>query len=349
QGYWRIPGVLMGGEALPVEKGIVLEDAVLWGAYRINDQTRVQAALASHDGGVELEQASLGYQTRLAGQPVQMTLGLQAGDFTPSAMTESGSGQLLAGSLLADAFWGRSFLDTGLQLAWEPYEGVTLGAGFWNGDAFPASSGEGAMHVQVQWRRPVAGWSVEAGGWAMQARAEQRGDARYNGDGGHSHAGSSAASPVDVRFDGSTRLGGVWLDVASPVWNDWRAGLQYEAVRVRPDGALSDGSHVADWRADDTGYAITPGIRYGQWRLDYRFERLSLQNHLQGAGAAVLADESALANSRHPKRQSLQLQWKPGRAWTVQAGYTVDQTLSGEHSGRYGLGLVWQDVLYERE
>lgn len=345
-GYWRVPGVLMGGEALPAEQGAAVDEAMLWGHYRINDRSFAHAGLAYHGDGVELENLFLSYHG-VAGQPVHMRLGLTGASFSPSSMHHRAAGTFMESSLLADTFWGRDFHDVGLHADWKPDANWEFGVEIWDGQAFPGSKGKGTQDVYAKWQGSVSDWKLSAGAWAMRAAAGQRGDSRYNGD-GHSPGGVvAAAEPVDVRFSGDSELYGAWFGIAAPPIRNVVFGLNYEALRARAGGQLSDETRVADYSADHLGYVISPYARLGKFSLAYRAEKLSLDNHISGAAAQILAEEANLITAAQPERQTVQLEWEAARNIWLQLAYTRDETLA-ESDNRVSAGLLWRDELYRR-
>ncbi len=346
-GLWRIPGLLMGGEAFPVEKGTRLDAASLWGRYALGGQANLHAAVGAHTHGSEtslaLESLYFDYQWQRE-QPVYMALGLMDAAFSPQASTHTSSREFAENALLADAFWGGSIHDKAVRLEWQAAADVKAGMEIREGDFFPASRDGSAKDVYVEMGRTWAGWQAKGGVWGMRTEAHNRADTRYQA--GHSH-GTSSTVPADVRFTGKSKLLGAWLDLAAPAGHGLEPSLQYEWVNAQEDGKLFDTTHLANYVADHLGYALTPAVRYGKAHLSYRFERLSLENRLAGAGAQVLAEDANLLTRDHPTKQTLQLGLDAGKSLTLRAAYTFDQTLA-EDDQRFSVGMVWQGALYRK-
>ncbi|EIJ35478.1 hypothetical protein [Thiothrix nivea] len=346
-GLWRIPGVMMGGHALPAEKGSTVDDAILWGSHRLGEQTRVSAKVGVHNDGttqVELESLALDY-TPATHKPVTVSAGLLEPAFSHAAHHHPSLDTFADSTLLADAFWGRSIHDTGVRLAGKPTSNSEIGVEVWNGDFFPATSGEGAQDVYAKLSHERAGWNMEGGVWAMQTDAVKRSDDRYFST-DHSHT-PSGVTLTDVRFTGNTQMAGSWFNITAPKQHGIEAALRYEAAQAQSSGTLSDTTRQAAYDSDHLAYAVTPSVSYGKLQLSYRLEKLSLENKLSGNGAQVLADEANLVNDANPKRQTLQLNWQINRNVAARAAYIKDDTLTTSDN-RVSVGLTWQDTLYEK-
>lgn len=344
-GLWRIPGLLMGGDALPVEQGAQLDDASLWARYQWLPNSAVHASIGSHAGHSELalESLYLDYQPERF-PAVEVSLGLMDAGFSPNASSHPSGRNFAETSLLAVAFWGGSIHDLALATTWQAHLRLKLGLELRDGDFFPASKGEGAQVLFAQTEQEWKQLQLKAGAWGMQAQAVQRADERYQA--GHTH-GTSSFTPPDVRFTGDSQLAGAWLGASLPLTELLAASLDYEAVRAKSDGQLTEANYTATYQAEHLGYAITPGLKWGDISLSYRFEKLSVDNRLSGAGAAVLATEANLINPEHPQRQVLQLDWQANKSLRWRVAYTKDKTLP-QAADRFSVGLVWQQVFYQQ-
>ena len=346
-GLWRIPGVMMGGHALPVEKGGKLDDAILWGSHRLGERTTVSAKAGVHNDGstsIELENLTLDYQPNTS-KPVTLSAGLLEPAFTPSAHHHPSTATFAESTLLADAFWGRSIHDTGVRVTGKPTPNTEVGIEVWNGDFFPASSGEGAQDIYAKFNHERAGWDVSGGAWVMQATAKQRSDDRYF-DADHSHT-PNGVTLTDVQFSGDTRMAGTWFALSAPETHGIKAGLHYEAAQAQSSGTLTDTTRQASYESDHLAYAMTPSVAWRNVKLSYRLEKLSLENDLGGNGAQVLADAANLITTANPKRETVQVNWQLNKKVGARLAYTKDKTLA-ESDDRVSVGLVWQDTLYKK-
>ncbi len=345
---WRIPGTLMGGHALPASKGGKIDDAAIWANYQANQRTSLHAAIGTHNDGstqAELENLSIEHQINIR-KPLTISAGVIEPEFSPSAHHHASTDTFADASLVADAFWGRSIHDKGVRITSKLQPNVEVGAEIWNGDFFPAKSGDGAQDLYVKWQHIHNDWHLVAGAWVLQAQANQRSDDRYF-DSGHSHATATASLPVDVKFTGDTQMAGSWLSMNAPERYGIRSQLRYEAVQTQSDGQLADTTHSADYDSDHLAFAVTPSINFRNYQLSYRYEKLSLENHLSGNGAQVLAEEANLITNANPKRQTLQVNWQATKSLGLRLAYIQDHTLA-ESDQRVSIGLTWHDKLYSK-
>lgn len=346
-GLWRIPGALMGGHALPADKGGKVDDAILWGSHRLGEHTKVSGSVGVHNDGsaqLELENLALDY-TPANRKPVTLSIGKLEPAFSPSAHHHPSLDSFADSTLLADAFWGRSIHDTGVRATGKPTSNSEIGIEVWNGDFFPATSGEGAQDIYAKLRHEQAGWDIGGGVWAMQAKAAKRSDDRYFSS-DHTHT-PSGVTLTDVKFSGDTRMAGAWFNLAAPEKHGFQAALRYEAAQGKSSGALADTTRRADYDSNHLAYAITPSLAWRNLQLSYRLEKLSLENKLTGNGAQVLADEANLVTDANPKRQTLQLNWRINRNVAARAAYIKDNTLPTTDD-RISIGVVWQETLYRK-
>lgn len=344
QGLWRIPGLLMGGDALPNQQGAQLDAASLWARYQWQEQSALHAAIGTHAGHTDLslENLYLDYQPANLEQ-ISTAVGLMDASFSPSASSHPSARKFAETSLLADALWGGSIHDLALRLDWQVHPKLKFGLELRDGDFFPASKGEGAQVLFAQTEQTWQSLSFKAGVWGLKATAVQRGNDRYQA--GHSHS-TTGFTPPDVRFTGDSDLAGIWLTSTAAIHAKWQAGFDYEAVQAKSMGQLTENNYQAAYQADHLAYTLTPSLQYGAWNLSYRFEKLSLDNHLQGSGAVVLAQDANLMNSAQPQRQTLQLAWQANKNLHWRAAYTQDDTVANQDK-RFSVGLVWEQSVYQ--
>ncbi|KUJ74231.1 hypothetical protein AVO42_02095 [Thiomicrospira sp. XS5] len=346
--YWRIPGLMMGGDATPAKEGLNLDDALLGGHYAFNDKAKVTAKLGVHsdDGdhhaAVNLENLFVSYQMV---QSFGVSLGQMEANFSPTASYHASLQPMAEAPLVADAFWGRSFHDVGVNAVWKPVPQLTIGLEAWDGQSFPATPGDqgGAQDIYLQWLQHWQGWHLQAGIWGMRAQAYQRGDDRYTA--GHSHSSDFETLPTDVRFTGDTTLTGLWLQVMTPTWQAWQFQLLAELVHSESDGDILDATRQADYTNDNYGYYVMPTLVWGNHQFSYRYEMLYLKNDVTGAAAGILAKEANLINDKDPSRQTVQWRWQMSRNFAWRLAYVYDDTLP-ESTERYSLGVVWQSLLF---
>ena len=348
--YWRIPGLMMGGEATPTVKGFAIDDAVLWGNYKLNDHIRAYGKLGVHGGSeshgsvIELENLYLKYKP-FDEKTLSISAGVMGAEFSPLANHHASQSTFSEASLLADAFLGRGGHDGGLRLRWNPTVDLTLGAEIWDGGTFPGTSSEGTQDIYLKYNTFVKDWMLHTGVWALKAKADQRGDERYSD--GHNHGTEFSPLPADIRFSGNTEMAGAWFALKSPQYRGARIVLQYEALKSESKGEIFDTTRKADYKNDNLGYSLETSLNYSEYQLSYRYEKLSLENQIDGTAAEFLAANANLNTDKNPNRQTLQLKWQANKNIALRAAYTKDNSLA-EESERYSVGLVWRDVLLQK-
>ncbi len=348
--YWRIPGVMMGGEALPTSKGFAIDDAVLWGNYKLNDHIRAYGKIAVHGGSeshsseVELENLYLKYKP-FDEKAITVSAGLMGAEYSPLANHHASQSTFSEASLLSDAFLGRGGHDGGLRLRWNPTTDLTLGAEIWDGGTFPGTSIEGTQDIYLKYNTFVKDWMLHTGVWALKASADQRGDGRYSE--GHNHGSDFSPLPADIRFSGNTEMTGAWVSVMSPQYRGARLGMQYEALKSESNGEIFDSTRKADYKNDNLGYSLETSLNVSNYQLSYRYEKLSLENQIDGSAAEFLAADANQITDQNPNRQTLQLKWHANKNIVLRAAFTRDNTLADE-SERFSVGIVWRDVLIQK-
>lgn len=344
--YWRIPGLMMGGEALPISSGVQLDDAYLAGFSRLTEQASVTAKLGVHGGGDGHAATPTLMQLKFAYQFPQYDLTLEAGlleaQFSPIASHHASFSLFSEAALLADAFWGRGYHDKGARIKWQPNSQWTVGLEYWNGEAFPATSGDkgGAQDAFVRYLTMLQDWQIRAGSYVHQSKAFQRGDARYTT--GHTHGTVFSPLPDDIRFNGDTDLVGFTLGVRTPSFEGIHVSVDYEVASLQATGTVFDSTRSMDYKANHLGHYLTPSVQYGHHQLSYRYERISLDNTLTGTSATILGDSANLVNSDSPIRHTLQWRWQASDAFAWRFAATQDQSLP-ESSQRFSIGLVWKE------
>jgi len=345
-GYWRIKGALMGGHALPVAQGAGLDDALIFGRYRFNQNWQVRAKIASHNEGdhsynLSLDNLSL-QRSQLFEQDLSFEFGLMDAAFSPSASTHASHARFAERALLADVFWGGSIHDTGLRLTWQPRPNWRVGSELWSGDFFPATQGDGAASLFVQTEQHWGDWTLKAGAWGLKSAAEQRSDERYSA--GHSHSNIATEDLPDVRFTGDSTLSGAWLALDFPAWQQLQPSLRYEWAQTGSSGELFnlDAAQKADYENHYKGMLLEPAVQLGQHEFSYRYERLALANTLSGTAATAIATDAYLTNAHTPERHTVQWAWQFNPKLATRLAYTHDQT-QADAEQRWMLGVVWRD------
>ncbi|CAA0125826.1 Uncharacterised protein [BD1-7 clade bacterium] len=344
--YWRIPGLMMGGEATPVPKGVSLDDAQLRGTWKADDNNYVFAKISAHGDGShnELELEHLWYMFQLKPEHVGMRLelGQMAGIFTPSANWHASTDTFSEAPLIADAFFGRYFIDKGARISTQ-FDNFDIGLSLWNGDSFPASSGDGSGDIFINYQANFDGWQVSAGVWGMVAQADLRGDERYSD--GHSHSNINPP-PTDIRFSGTSYLGGLHAGLQIPLADSLAMDFRGEWLTETSDGEILDSNRRADLKGDYAGYLFEAALIVDRHRISFRQEGLILDNTISGPSAQILAEEANLINNgKDPERFTVSWRWQIIDQFTLRTEWVNDSTVE-DNRQRFVIGGVWQQNLF---
>ncbi|MEP1446706.1 MAG: hypothetical protein ABJK37_11405 [Paraglaciecola sp.] len=337
---WQIPGLLMGGEALPVEKGASLDDVQLLGHLNLGNNYFVNSKIGahSHDGSAELELENLwfGANTQLLGQTIIFEAGKMATQVTPTANFHASSGAFSESPLLADIFLGGHFVDIGARASSHLY-GVNVGLEVWNGDNWPATSGEGAAALYIHYPYQDGGFKAQLGSWLMSSHAETRKDQRY--DGGHSH-GNEQLSASDLEFSGDTLTMGIF---ASFQWqlNPIVFNSEFEWIRADIDAQLVDTTQSADLLATHDGYKIQFGMSLDKHSVQVKYERLVIDNRFTNTSQLFIQSSGLYNVGFEPQKLAVSWTWDFYQNFKFRSEWYQDDTQE-QGSSRWSLGLVWQ-------
>lgn len=344
-GRWQIPGVLMGGEAYPVEEDVTVDEARFSVHHRTQDGVFGTLQISSHDGvsDAEIHHAFAGVEFETGPTLNTLTAGRMSAAMTP-ANGEHTSDRLFSETPLPlDAFLGRQLNDDGVRLTLDlgPFQ---VGAESWRGDAFPATaegdSGDLFLHYRNAWQQLQ--W--HGGIWWLQADAVNRSDSRYTAD-GHSH-GSVIVSAPEYWFDGRTELAGAFVRVNGRIREQWQWGMEAQYFQADVDGAIRDNTRVAEWQADDNGGWLQAHVGYHTHMVGVRWEQLALENTITGAAAFELSNLTGLYNPQHkPERTTLLYRWqlRPNIRLRFEA---IDDRIQTESLQRVAVGIIWHQEWY---
>lgn len=341
-GIWQIPGVLMGGEAFPVEKSYSLDDAFIDLNYRHPSGVYAQIQLASHDNSleVELHHALAGIEWGRASIKGFAEGGRMAATFTPANPEHASQRPFSETPLALDAFFGGQLNDEGARAGMH-FAGFTLAVESWRGRAFPATPGEdgGALDAYLHYHITSNRLRGHVGLWGYQAQALNRTDDRYNA--GHSHGNSSNVSAPELWFDGDTDAAGVFARIQWPVQESIVLSAEAQWMQVKPQGNVRDTMSVSEMKGHYEGGWSQALVQVQRHGLGIRYERLTLENQLSGAAAADLARASGLLNEGfEPNRTTLLYQFTQNDMLSWRLEWVDDQSMP-EQTDRIVLGVVW--------
>ncbi|GAC17194.1 hypothetical protein [Paraglaciecola arctica] len=340
---WQLPGVLMGGEALPVEQGASLDDVQLLGHLNVQERYFVSAKVGahSHDGAteVELENLWFGVSAELLDQPLLFELGKMSTKVTPTANFHASGGAFSESPLLADVFFGRHFIDIGGRASSNIY-GLILGVEIWNGDNWPATSGDGAASLYIHYPYKKGGLNAQLGSWLMSSRAESRTDQRYQG--GHSH-GDEQLSASDLEFTGDTLTMGVFANL------QWKfkpiiLNGEFEWIRADIDAHLVDTTQSAVFVATQDGYKLQFGLSLDNHSLQVKYERLVVDNSFTQTSQLFIQSSGLHNQGFEPEKLAVAWTWDFYQDFKFRTEWYQDDSHEQQGS-RWSLGLVWQHKL----
>lgn len=337
---WQIPGVLMGGEALPVSKGVTLDDVQLLGHVNIKERYFVSTKVGAHghDGSteVELENLWFGANAEFLNQMILFEAGKMSTEVTPTASFHASGGEFSEAPLLADVFFGRHFVDSGARASSRFY-GINLGVELFNGDNFPSTSGDGTaaiyLHTPIQYR-DVNG---QLGSWLMFSDAKSRTDLRY--EDGHSHS-DSQLNASDLAFTGDTLMLGLYGDIKwqlNPITLD--AGFEW--IRADIDGELVDSTQSAAYLSTQDGYSLQLGIALDTHHLSIKYERLVIDNRFTQTSQTFVQSTGLYNEDFEPEKFAVAWTWDFYEDFTLRSEWYQDNT-QDKKTSRWSLGLVWQ-------
>lgn len=354
QQYFYIPGIMMGGEAVEQSNGAVLDDAFVFGRYNFYQGYTANVKIAAHGGGdhSELEFEHFWLEKRLGEKEQLNTLiavGKMSGNFTPSASWHSSTSTFSEAPLNADVFFGRYYNETGVSAAINQGS-FSLGLNVFNGDAFPANSGEGSYTLFSKYQSQTKHWELSTGVWAMQSKANLRADDRYTS--GHSHGNTLvSATPLDIRFTGDNILFGAHFYSKYNISNAWNVSFYIEAIQQQSEGVVDvvDNGRSADVELQTFGWQVEPAIAFHTHRLSIRYEQLTTENTITASAASFVASDAQLNSSGlEPERLSVSYQWQFNPRLSLRTEYIIDDASPQSHN-RAMLGLVWQAQLWQRD
>lgn len=324
----RLRGFLLQGDAGTDRRDHALEHATLGTTLRIHEQLGAVLTLGKHGAdAAHVEEAWL--QWRHDGDD-DAVWRLSAGRQTPAlgaAMTQAGHMDRFALMPVAkQAAFNGDWIDDGLQATWtkdSPQGRWRADVGLWRGEVFPG--GQGAPPVpslHLGWSQGP--WAVD--GWAVRFSPDGRGS-RINSLAGHSHTSPdcSTLSKDTVCFNGRSTVLGVsvvWHEAESTSrlpftlsaagwWRDDRGGLTSANGAVNYTGKVVGGWAQALWDV------------HSQFQTGVRLERVGAKQRLQGAGATLVATDTALNAYTPVTRVAGVLNWQAHPR--VQAGLELDR------------------------
>jgi hypothetical protein len=334
---WIIPGLLMGGEALPMPRGFNLDEAMLSASVG-HDASYAFIKISQHasEGGLELEHGFVGQRL---GDASVLEFGRMSSVMTPYNSPHSSQTPFSDSLLLYDAFWGRQYNDTGLRArAYLKDLGLEGGVEVWQGDSFPAERKDAAkaafdVYLRHSLRMDSLGWSF--GLFHYQGEADTRKDERYSAE--HNHGLDISTIPV-YWFSGRTQVQGLH---AALEWGErMRFGAEGEFQFSRSEGDLRDATRLSPLESQARGHWATVYFKTEMQLAAIRYERLRFENELSGAAATALATAANLIGEKDPYRISAAYNWQWNPELKLRGEWLRDFT-SGRKKDMGVVGFVW--------
>lgn len=349
-GRWQIPGVLMGGEAYPVEESVTLDEARINLSHRNEKGAYGLLQVASHDNNVnaELHHALMGYEFSSDFLPLTVEAGRMAGQFTPANGVHATDRLYSESDLALDAFFGRQWNDSGLRITARPL-GFILGLEHWRGDAFPATRGDNNDSYDLFLHHRIQHHAVDwhSGLWFLSADALQRVDQRY-GVGAHNHGNSQATTAVPFWFSGQTQAEGAFVNLNWALVDARVLHIGGEWMRIEPEGVLADTTRSAPMNSRYDSARLQVSLESGPHEVGLRWEQLMLDNTLAGPAAEVLSVLAGLNNDGlEPTRGTFIYRWQVDNTLALRTEWSLDK-VSSEEKHRVALGAIWKTQLWPR-
>ncbi|RZA27093.1 MAG: hypothetical protein EOP10_01410 [Proteobacteria bacterium] len=339
---YRIPGALMGGEALPSKKGLGVDEVFLVPTFRIGE-TYGFLKIGRHLGSEDLELDHV-----LVGHRVLPNFAIEAGKMA-SAMTPFNGQHVLETNftsrrLLYDALWGGQLNDEGIRLKAQ-FFGLETGVELWKGASFPARQSESdksAADVYARYHAAIGDSHLTVGAFAYEAKADLRDDDRYAA--GHSHGTTLALDPSYFTGDVSTQ--GAHFVYTNQLNPDWSMGVEGEISQMKQDGRLSDATHDAAFASKIVGLWAEAAVGYQGETLSFRSERLKIQNDIYGSAALVLSEKLGLADAEDdPYRYSVSYKHRFTPMILSRIEWSKDST-TDDKKDVFTAGFVFNGPLY---
>jgi hypothetical protein len=351
---WQIPGYFMGGEAMPVEKGASLDNAVIKARHPLSAHMMLQAEIATHAGSTEPALEHLWFDYYLEQnhgswtRNLVLSAGKIPGQFSPNAAWHASSSVFSEQSLAGDVFVGRHYVDTGIQARYSAnnyHLGLLLG----NGDSWPGKPGDGNLVLFANRTISATDISIIGGGWVMSASVDGRQDQRYSN--GHSHSGNSLSNELaDIRFSGDVVTAGAFVYAQYQLGSDWRLLSELEYIAQQQQGDILDVSRKVEVDGDFAGYRAEFGVvyRHHQWR--WRHEKLISDIAFSGVSPTFFAaDANLISHGFEPSKNTLiwhhqiSTEFATRIVMVREALYQADQ-----QQNRFSIGFVWTQSLFTR-
>jgi len=345
---WQPSGFLIGGEAVPSDEGASLDDIQLQGYININQDYYVAAKVSGHnhngENNLELENIWFGTELQFVNQTFEFEAGKIATAVTDTLNYHSSMDTFSQAPLSADILFGRHFTDIGARIALVNLNEqlnltYKLGVELFNGDNFPATSGEGSVSVFSHFTFQHNAFQSQAKFWLMYSEAEQRDDVRYSE--GHSH-GISLDNVIDSYFTGNTLNAGVYLD-GTWSYEQWRFHTEFEWIQAQVDGQVFTTTQSAYVDSVQNAYRLAAFVERKKHSIHLAYELLSVENQFSQT-TETFVDQVGLSNyGFEPNRVSIGWHYAFHPGFVLRTEWMRDESnVLDEVNSIVSLGIQWQ-------
>ena len=313
-----LPGVLATGIDPEDQRDHVLEHATLQAGARWHPEWSAALGLGWHGSEpAHTEQAWVQWQ--------KAAWGARAGRQTPErgpVITEAGHfDRFLQAPLATRAVFDGDWIEEGLQGRWANAANarLALDAGLWRNRKFPGSiASPASVHVHPQYRTD----DLVVDGFLGRGKARARGTYLQSPTGAHTHAAPDCRAGLAQLgcFDGWATLAGTSLRW-QPDDGPWTLAAAW--LMRRESGRLYTASGDTRYRGrTQGGWVELQWQPASAWTTSMRLERLVPRHTIEGAGATLVTDETALGNAAVSTRQTAMLGWgvQPALSLSLEAG-----------------------------
>lgn len=345
---WQPQGFLVGGEAVPSEKGASLDDVQLQGYLNINQDYYVAAKLSGHshsdENNIELENIWFGTEFQFTQQIIQLEVGKISTEVTDTLSYHASTDIFSQAPLSADLLFGRHFNDIGARATINnSFDKLNVDSKFgvelFNGDNFPASSGEGSISMFTHFTFQAQSFQSRSKFWLMYSKAEQREDVRYSE--GHSH-GVSLDEVTAAYFSGDTLSAGVYLEAT---WNyeRWHFHGEFEWIQAQVDGQVSTTTQSAYLDVVQNSYRLATFVERKKHSIHIAYEILSADNKFSQTTQTFI-DQIGLANDGfEPNRLSVAWHYAFHPDFILRTEWMRDKSNSSSQANSVvSVGIQWQ-------
>ena len=339
---WQPQGYLLGGEAVPSEKGLSLDDVQLLGYLNVNNNYYVASKISGHshsgENSIELENLWIGTEFYLSEQLIQLEAGKITTEVSDSLNYHSSTDTFSQAPLSTDILFGRHFNDLGARVTFIN-QNYKLGLELFNGENFPSTSGDGSISAYSHWNLEANNIKFSVKAWLMYSRAVLREDTRYSDE--HSH-GVNLDGLIESFFSGDTLNSGLYVGATS-VYENWRFHSEFEWINTQVDGQVFTETQNATMDSEQNAYRLTASLGRKNHSLHLEYEILSTKNQF-GQTTQTFVEQVGLSNNGfEPNRASIGWHYAFHPDFTLRTEWIKDESYEpGLINHIVSLGVQWR-------